>query len=215
MYDLQLNISLNWEGMTEIIYNRPTTVSPEKWGGTMIQSNRYEIHLNFGDEGVNLCWKEICNKYGYKESNMKRILKFAAGKTKADMGEEMFATGSISTPALILCKSTTAQTFHLDLMGSNRKQYGMVLSPGATTTTICQPVTTDTCKYMSTVLEILEKGAQSKMCSGIWLHPSKDLQCLIKELDNCSSSTGALAVKEGYGELFRIHRKDQMEEKTI
>ena len=102
MYDLQLNISLNWKGMTELIYNRPTTVSPEKWGGTMIQSNRYEIHLNFGDEGVNLCWKEICNKYGYKESNMKRILTFAAGKTKADMGEEMFATGSISTPALIL-----------------------------------------------------------------------------------------------------------------
>ena len=32
---------------------------------------------------------------------MKRILKFAAGKTQADMGEEMFATGSISTPALI------------------------------------------------------------------------------------------------------------------
>ena len=50
------------------------------------------------------------------------------------------------------------------------------------------------------------------MCGGIWLHPSKDLQRLIIELDNCSSSNSALAVKEGYGELFRIRRKDQMEE---
>ena len=41
--------------MTEIIYNRPTTILPEKWDGTMIQSDRYEIHLNFGDEGGDLC----------------------------------------------------------------------------------------------------------------------------------------------------------------
>jgi len=64
IYDLQLNITLNWEGMTEIIYNRPTTILPEKWDGTMIQSDRYEIHLNFGDEGGNLCLIEICKKYG-------------------------------------------------------------------------------------------------------------------------------------------------------
>ena len=88
----------------------------------------------------------------------------------------------------------------------------MVLSPGATTTTICQPVTPDTCKSMSLVVEVLEKGTQSKICGGIWLQPSKDLQRLIKELENCLSFTSALAMKEGYGELFHIRRKDQMEE---
>ena len=98
-------------------------------------------------------------------------------------------------------------------MGSNRKIVWYGFSPGATTTTtICQPVTPNTCKSMSSVVEVLEKGTQSKMCGGHWLQPSKELQHIIKELYNCSSSTGALAVKEGYGKLLRIRRKDQKAE---
>ena len=81
---------MNWDGITDMINKRPKDISAVDWGATMIQSDRYEIHLNFENVGQqqegNLCWTEICKKCGYNEKSMERILKFAAGKTQHDMG---------------------------------------------------------------------------------------------------------------------------------
>jgi len=89
----------------------------------------------------------------------------------------------------------------------------MLLSPGATTTTtICKPVMTKIVRCMSSIMDLLKKGTESQMCGGKWLQPSKDLERIIVDLDKSLSSTAAIAVKERYEELFRIRRKDQMEE---
>jgi len=52
-------------------------------------------------------------------------------KTQQDLGKPKYKQGTIATPAIILCKTEKYQTFdHLNIMGLNRKQFGMVLSYG-------------------------------------------------------------------------------------
>ena len=93
---------------------------------------------------------------------MKKILEFVTLKTKHDLGPVKFRKGKIATSALIICKTEKDQTFHLDLMGSNKKQYGMVLSPGATTTTtICKSISTTNIKELSDVTQILKQATFS------------------------------------------------------
>jgi len=52
---------------------------------------------------------------------MEKILVFVTLKTKHDLGPVKFRKGKIASPALIICKTEKDQTFHLDLMGSNKK----------------------------------------------------------------------------------------------
>ena len=177
-------------------------------GGTRIQSERYEIHLNFEkDQPGTGCWKNFCARYDYNNKYMEKILEFVTLKTKHDLGPVKFRKGKIATPALIICKTEKDQTFHLDLMGSNKKQYGMVLSPGATTTTICKPISTTNIKELSDVTQILK---QATVSTGLELSDE-----LLQKIDSLSTdSASSKTIKEGYGELFRVCRKDHKKDHT-
>jgi len=210
MFQLQMAIGTNnWKNIIHTIDHIPDDVENHEWGGTMIQSERYEIHLTFdidqnAQERFFLCWKTICRTLNFDNKNMNNILQFAMQKTKENLGEIKYNSGTIATPALILCNTKIEQTFHLDIMGSNTKQFGMMLSNGETSTTIFKPVSETKIAHMSSTTQLLLDGINS-LCKE--LAPSENLISIIHGLSD-DSSIGK-SIKEGYGELFRICRKYQ------
>ena len=118
----------------------------------------------------------------------------------------MYLTGNIATPSLILCKTNTDQTFHLDIIYKSSKQYGMVLTNGASTTVVCQPTVRTGITNLSSLTKLLAEGIQHT--AGFeFLMPSPGL---IKVINSISDETTiAKNIAKGYGELFRICRKDQ------
>ena len=91
MYELQKTLSIHWLSVAETIENKPIEFKEEDWGGTRIQSERYEIHLNFEkDQPGTGCWKNFCACYDYNNKYMKKILEFVTLKTKQDLGPVKF-----------------------------------------------------------------------------------------------------------------------------
>ena len=89
MYELQKAISINWNSVPETIDNKLIEVREEDWGETRIQSQRYEIHLNFGnDQSETGCWKDFCESHDYEKKKIETILDFARRKTRHDLGAE-------------------------------------------------------------------------------------------------------------------------------
>ena len=132
---------------------------------------------------------------------MDDILKYVAVHTQEALGAYIFNKGKIATPTIIFHKAETDQTFHIDNMGSNSKQFGMVMSHGASTTVMCKPVTKTKIDTLDYVLNLLEKGTSTtEVCD--WLVPCKELLETISKLS--IESKAAISIQAGYGELFRI-----------
>ena len=83
----------------------------------------------------------------------------------------------------------------------------MVMSPSATTTTICKPISTTNIKELSDVTQILK---QATVSTGLELSDE-----LLQKIDSLSTdSASSKTIKEGYGELFRVCRKDHKKDHT-
>ena len=211
MYELQLLLTNNWVKIT----NRISKPPPIDWGATLIQANRYEIRLNFENKATpqagSNCWHDLCTTYGFDNKKMDDILKYATARTQEAMGANIYSKGTIATPALIFHKDNTQQTFHIDTMGSNSKQFGMVMSHGACTTLICKPVASSKIDTLVAVSKLLEIGTSTtEGCDR--LVPCKKL---LETICNLSiESRAAISIRDGYGELFRIGEEKQRNQHT-
>ena len=60
MYELQLLLTNNWKKITDQVYTPPKSFTVTEWGATLIQSDRYDIRLNFENEATpqagTYCW---------------------------------------------------------------------------------------------------------------------------------------------------------------
>ena len=213
MHELQLLLTNNWIEITEKVAKPPKSLAEDEWGANLIQSDRYEIRLNFKNEGAtqagSYCWQDLCTTYAFDNKKMDDILKYATVRTQETMGSYIFRGGKIATPAIIFHMDKDDQTFHIDNMGSNSKQFGMVMSHGVSTTKICKPAAKkeyskiDSCKSIS---KLLEKGPS--LIEGCeWLAPCKELVETISNLQK--ESKAAVSIRSGYGELFRIGQSKQ------
>ena len=213
MNSLELCINSNWDSIKALISQE----NRKDWHAYPIQADRYEMQLSFDKEEQLNCWNQFCSQYNYKKSDMHDILEFARSNSEYDLGKVAFSEGILATPSLILCSNKEEQNFHLDIMGDTRKQYGMLLSHGSTTTMVCRSDMKKPIQKFDELIPILgmytvnpERGWKD------WNDPSKYLLNKIgsigedfnagkdsKELDDGIPSS-LKYVREGYGDLFRI-----------
>ena len=199
MNSLDVCINSNWESIKNLI----SQVHNENWCAYPIQADRYEIQLSFDREIELKCWKQFCADYSYNCEDMHDILDYVKSESENDLGRAKYSAGKLSTPSLILCSNEDAQNFHLDIMGDNRKQYGMLLSHGSTTTMVCKPLINERIQKLEELIPILAKYTVNPGRGWEnWNNPSTTLLAIIKSIDKGKKSVSD--VNEGYGELFRI-----------
>ena len=76
-------VAVNWEAVTGMIKSRPDNVTAQKWGATMIQSDRCEIYLDF-DGNETRWWHQFCNEFKFSKDNMQKVLTVAKQMTESD-----------------------------------------------------------------------------------------------------------------------------------
>ncbi len=180
------------------------------FGGTMIQSERYMISLDFGNDFTKCkCWQRFCEQVEFEEgiTMMKSILDSAKQKSEDLMGDK-FSEGKLGTPALIICETMEDQGFHLDIVGKDQKQFCMLLSTGSSSTIIAEPENT---KNVSTYQEVTNLIVDEIRNYGFdWLEPCTELLEKIHGIDKYDDkSASGSKMKAGFGNLFKIHKRPQ------
>ena len=200
-------IEENWKVLKEIIDDNQKDLN---FDGTMIQSERYLISLDFGKDFTKCkCWQFFCERVEFEKgiTMMNRILEFAKQKSEDLMGDK-FSEGKLGTPALIICKTTDDQGFHLDIVGKDQKQFCMLLSTGSSSTIIAEP---DNTKSISTYQEVTTLIVDEIKNYGFdWLKPCKESLEKIHSIDiNDDESASRSKMNAGFGNLFKIHKRPQ------
>jgi len=186
------------------------------------QSSQYEIQPNFDASKSTNCWDKICSDLdvgpkGYKptiQNAMRLILEFAKQRTKADVGHEIFKNCEVATPTLIISSDSQDQNYHLDIMGKEQRQYGMIISNRSTSTVVCDLTDKDfKVKTPDDFTYVLKESIKLEGKDASWMMPSDELISSINEQEEGSFLYQKL--KEGFGDLLRITKSSNTPIKDV
>ena len=145
---------------------------------------------------------------------MRLILEFAKQRTKADVGHEIFKNCEVATPTLIISSDSQDQNYHLDIMGKEQRQYGMIISNRSTSTIVCDLTDKDfKVKTPDDFTYVLKESIKLEGKDASWMMPSDSLISSINEQEEGLFLCQKL--KEGFGDMLRITKSDNTQKKDL
>ena len=200
---LQAAVVNNWNSVKSFIDNKGLN----DFNGTQIQSNRYEILLNFDFHLVkkDQMWKMFRTLTKFTDQQGSFMLEYVEYLSRSYLGMKK-DEWTLSTPSLIITDSQEDQTPHLDVMNPRtRRQFGLIIAEGVVSTKVYEPNKDDSLNLTEALKLLKDAPAENKEMD--WTTPSSKFMGELLSL--CEENSVDIKqfdeeFRNGVGQLFRV-----------